>query len=429
MATVNFLYRSIKPNACLNIRLLFRYNGKDYDLSSKTKIEVDKSYWNKMHTSKSKDISIINKQIEINTKTNQITKHVLGAFNKISSPEHLNKKWLDKQISIFYNPNKPSKSIPNDLVRFIDYYIEQRKDEVRSASITKFNVIKHKLQRLETALNKTIFINEINEDFKQEFVNYCRIEKYSQNTIQKELNIIKTFCKYARHKGIVIHSELDSLKLPKEKTEKIYLTFEEIQKIEKVSISLPHLMNARDWLIISCFTGQRISDFMRFTKEMIRVENGNYLIEFQQQKTRKLMTIPLHKKVLDILNKNDGEFPRNISHQRYNEYIKEVCKLAEINEMIQGKMQMNILKDSNKKQINISKDSNKKKIRNVLGVYPKYKLVTSHIGRRSFATNHYGTIPTSNLIYMTGHSSEVMFLNYIGKSNKDMAIEIAKYFF
>ena len=61
-------------------------------------------------------------------------------------------------------------------------------------------------------------------------------------------------------------------------------------------------------------------------------------------------------------------------------------------------------------------------------MYKKYDLVTSHIGRRSFATNFYGTIPTTFLIYITGHSTESMFLNYIGKSNKDLALEITKYF-
>ena len=81
-----------------------------------------------------------------------------------------------------------------------------------------------------------------------------------------------------------------------------------------------------------------------------------------------------------------------------------------------------------KKQENISKENNIQKIRRVEGVYPKYELVTSHIGRRSFATNYYGDIPTSYLIYVTGHSSEIMFLNYIGKSNKDMALELTKYF-
>ena len=62
------------------------------------------------------------------------------------------------------------------------------------------------------------------------------------------------------------------------------------------------------------------------------------------------------------------------------------------------------------------------------GMYKKYDLITSHIGRRSFASNFYGKIPTTYLIYVTGHSTEAMFLNYIGKSNKDLALEITNYF-
>jgi len=417
MASVVFLYRSTKDSACLTARLLFRLDKKDFILASKTKLEVTKTYWNKKHTTKSKDISVINRQTQINNELNKITQFVLKEFNKSSVPDQLNNNWLTSQIDNYYKPTKDPKNIPKDIVRFIDYYIELRKNEVKPASLKKFNVIKHKLQRLEGVLSKTIYISEINEDFKQEFFNYCRDEKYSQNTIQRELNIIKTFCKFARSKGIGVDSELDSLKLPKEKIDNIYLSLEEIELIENAEIEQPHLINATQWLIISCFTGQRISDFMRFTKEMIRIEKGKSLIEFEQQKTGKLMTIPIHAKVQKLLDKNKGEFPNRISDQRYNDYIKEVCKIAGIDEEIKGK-----------KQLNISKENKTKKIRRVEGVYPKYELVTSHIGRRSFATNYYGEIPTSYLIYVTGHSSEVMFLNYIGKSNKDMALELTKYF-
>jgi integrase len=417
MASVVFLYRSTKDSACLTARLLFRIDKKDFILASKTKLDVTKTYWNKKHSTKSKDISVINKQTQINNELNKITQFILNEFDKSSAPDQLNNKWLTNQIDNYYKPTKDPKNIPKDIVRFIDYYIELRKSEVKPASLKKFNVIKHKLQRLEGASSKTIYISEINEDFKQEFYNYCKEEKYSQNTIQRELNIIKTFCKFARSKGIEVDSELDSLKLPKEKIDNIYLSLEEIELIENAEIEQPHLINATQWLIISCFTGQRISDFMRFTKEMIRIEKGKSLIEFEQQKTGKQMTIPIHAKVQQILDKNKGEFPHRISDQRYNDYIKEVCKIAGIDEEIKGK-----------KQLNISKENNIQKIRRVEGVYPKYELVTSHIGRRSFATNYYGDIPTSYLIYVTGHSSEVMFLNYIGKSNKDMALELTKYF-
>ena len=417
MASVNFLYRSLKDHSCLNLRLLYRFNDKDYVIASKTNLEVSKDYWKNEHKVKVKDISIINKQIEINSELNKITNHILKAFEQSGASDLLNKQWLDKQLNSYYNRNTKIKTIPKDLVRFIEYYVEQRSREVKPASIKKFNVVKHKLQRLEKHIGRSIFISEINEDFKKLFVSYCRSENYSQNTMQRELSIIKMFCKYAKYKGLRVHVEYEGLILNKEKTETIYLSFEEIDKIEAAKIDKPYLINARDWLIISCFTGQRISDFMRFNKGMIRIEDGKTLLEFDQQKTGKTMTIPLHNKVMLILEKYNGDFPKRISDQKYNDYLKEVCKIAKLEQRVKGK-----------KQINISKDPLERKVRRVEGMYPKYELVTSHIGRRSFATNHYGKIPTSYLIYVTGHSSEEMFLNYIGKSNKDMALELTKYF-
>ncbi len=401
----------------LELNFLFRFNGNDHVIASSTNLEVSKDYWKNKHKLKVKDISVINKQIEINTEINKITNHILKAFEQSGASDLLNKQWLDKQLNSYYNRNTKIKTIPKDIVRFIEYYVEQRLNEVKPASITKFKVVKHKLQRLENHIGRSIFINEINEEFKELFVNYCKGENYSQNTMQRELNIIKMFCKFAKYKGVDVHIELEGLKLNKEKTEKIYLSLKEIDQIEAVQIDKPYLINARDWLIISCFTGQRISDFMRFNKEMIRVEDSKTLLEFDQQKTGKTMTIPLHSKVTSILNKYNGDFPKRISDQRYNDYLKEVCKIAKLHQKVKGK-----------KQINISKDPLERKVRRIEGMYPKYELVTSHIGRRSFATNHYGKIPTSYLIYVTGHSSEEMFLNYIGKSNKDMALELTKYF-
>ena len=61
-------------------------------------------------------------------------------------------------------------------------------------------------------------------------------------------------------------------------------------------------------------------------------------------------------------------------------------------------------------------------------MFEKWELVTSHIGRRSFATNNYGRIPTSLLINVTGHSTETMFLEYIGKTVTEKAIQLAEYF-
>lgn len=412
MATVNFLYRSTKEQAPLNLRLLFRYKNKDFVLGAKTQYEVSKHYWTREHPQKRpKDIEISNKQQEVNTELNSIENHILEAF-KEADPLDYSKEWLELQMELYYNPPQKKVGIPTNLIDYIDFYIDYLKHEMTITSERRCNVIKNKMERFQTERKKPILISEINESFKNEFLAYQKSKGYSQNTIQRELKFIKTFCKHARYLGLETDPQLDSLKLEKVKTEKIYLSFDELEAIEKTELEHDYLENARDWLIISCYTGQRVSDFLRFTKEMIRIEDGKSLLEFTQKKTDKVMTVPLHKKVLEILEKRNGDFPRSISDQRYNEYIKEVCELAELTEKVQGGVQM----------------KTDKGIRKVSGKYPKHKLVTSHIGRRSFATNFYGTIPTTYLIYITGHSTEAMFLNYIGKSNKDLAMEISKYF-
>lgn len=412
MATVNFLYRSTKEKANLHLRLLFRHDDKDFVFGANTKYEVSKYYWSKEHKQKRpKDIEITNKQTEINSELNKIENHILNAFNSVN-PDEVNKKWLQLQIELYYTPLQEKKGIPTSLIEYIDFYLEYRKHEITPRTITKYITIKHKLERMQTNRKKPILIIDIDESFKNEFVAYQKSNGYAQNTIQRELAFIKTFCKHARYLGLETSPQLDGLRLDKVKAEKIYLTFNELEAIENQTFENDYLDNARDWLIISCYTGQRVSDFLRFTNEMIRIENGKSLLEFTQKKTGKVMTVPLHTKVLQILKKRNGNFPRSISDQRYNEYIKEVCQLAGLDQQTQGGKQ----------------ESTEHGIRKVSGKYPKWELVTSHIGRRSFATNFYGRIPTTYLIYITGHSSEAMFLNYIGKSNKDLAMEISNYF-
>ena len=273
------------------------------------------------------------------------------------------------------------------------------------------------MERLQNHQGKTITIKDINEDFKQRFQDYSNIESYSQNTQQRELVMIKTICYHARYMGLDIHHQLDNLKLKRQSVPHIYLTTEEIETIAKLELKHEHLENARDWLVISCYTGQRVSDFMRFTKDMIRIDEGKHLLEFKQKKTGKLMTIPISKEVRKVLAKRGGDFPRAISDQKYNDYIKDVAEAAGLFDLAEGK-----------KRVDITPKEKKSTWRDVTGKYPKWQLVSSHIGRRSFATNHYGKVPTSYLINITGHGSEKMFLNYIQKSNKDMAIDAYDYF-
>jgi len=60
--------------------------------------------------------------------------------------------------------------------------------------------------------------------------------------------------------------------------------------------------------------------------------------------------------------------------------------------------------------------------------YEKWKLVTSHIGRRRIATNYYGEVPLAHLKTITGHHTELNFMAYLGKGDEEKAIDALKYF-
>src|SRR5690606_628007 len=154
-----------------------------------------------------------------------------------------------------------------------------------------------------------------------------------------------------------------------------------------------------------------------------RVVKGElkHFIEFVQVKTKKQMVLPLHNKIVEILKKRNWSFPRKMSEARYNEHIKKVCEQAGINDMIEGSLSI-------KEKSEFIKYRKKNNRRKVYGIYPKHQLVSSHIGRRSFASNNFGTIPTTLLMVATGHSSPNMLMKYIGKIDEVQSMMLAEYF-
>lgn len=97
-------------------------------------------------------------------------------------------------------------------------------------------------------------------------------------------------CNVAESFDINVHKHVSGWKFEVEKATKhipksIYLTFEELDKIEQTEMPHDYLENAKDWLLIACYTGQRVSDYLRFTASMIVEDSdGQKYIEFTQQK-------------------------------------------------------------------------------------------------------------------------------------------------
>lgn len=406
MAKVKFSIRGKQNPASIYVRLRA---GRNIDVKCKTRFVVDPKRWSiakgVVKNPNDADLKALNEDLL------DLERDIIKLYNS-TDPNDIDAQWLNNYLY----PPVEEKVIPEGLVDYFDTYKAYKEKEVSSASITKLMVNKHLLEKFQKHRKKKILIKDVDTNFKLEFEAYCRDKKYAQNTIARSIRFIKTICYHARNNGIETSYQLNGITSKNEKIEKIYLTPEELITIEKVELEHEYQENARDWLLISCETGQRVSDFMRFEKSMIRLQktaDGKKkipLIEFTQQKTQKLMSIPLSKRVIQILEKRGGNFPRATSSVKYNLYIKEVCKEAKIEHEISGSK--------------IDTDTGRK----TSGVFPKHELVTSHIGRRTFATNNYGKIPTPLLMSATGHTTEKMFLEYIGKTEMDRAMQLAEYF-
>jgi integrase len=401
MATINFFIQSKNSPAGIYVRLR---EGRTVDAKAKTKFAINPEDWS---SAKGQPKNLKDEHFKkLNNELSKLSTKLLSHYNECAGQTTINTQWLKD----FVNPPQQVGAIPTKLTAYIEYYTLHKKNEIGSSTYKRNNVYKALIARFEKATKREYFIKDVHADFKLQFEAYCSKDGYAPNTVARTIKFIKTICYHARSNGIETHFQLDGISAKLKKVDKVFLTPEDLKKIEQKVFDLDYLQNAKDWLLISCETGQRVSDFMRFNKDQIRYEDKVPLIEFTQVKTGKRMAIPLSKKVMTILQTRGGEFPRQISDQRYNEYIKEVCKQSEIDEMIKGS----------------KLDTETKRKEN--GTFPKHELVTSHIGRRSFATNNYGRIPTSLLIGATGHSTEKMFLEYIGKSDTEKAMQLAEYF-
>lgn len=297
--------------------------------------------------------------------------------------------------------------VKESLLFFMHNYITARKHLLTASTYKRYWVFLNLFERFEGYRSGHIMLHDINAALIREFIEFGKEASYSDNTLSRSVGFMRTILNHLEKKGT--RTTINEVEIPRYRKSQtsVILSEEELVKIKEAGVS-KELEAARDWLIISCYTGQRISDFMRFEQSMVETIAGCSCLSFVQRKTGKQIILPLHPMVEEVLIKNNSRFPQKISHIKYNEYIKDVAREAGITEEIVASIRQGH--------------------RNVLDVIPKWKAVTSHIGRRSFATNFYGKIPTALLIVATGHSSEAMFQKYVNRLNEEHVKALSNYF-
>lgn len=409
MASITYLLIGSKPTKKIYCRLIVK-RGEVYQTN--TGYSIGKSDWS---ANKKSPKTTTGELKNLKLKLELLKTNIESRYNEVERPEEVNAKWLKKQVA-----NKGIKESRKKIFYLDEAFnvylnnppIKKTTSKPRSrGTILKYRTIQKKIYSFQKCNNKRYLVKDVDASFRDDFYNYLtKVEKLSNNTAGRYISFIKTVCIDARIRGAETSSQLEVVTGTYEKAYKIFLSFDEIAKINSTVYRSDYLENAKDWLVIGCYIGQRVSDLLILTEDNISHKNDLDIIELTQKKTGKTVFIPIEEPVRGILAKRGGKFPRKISSPNFNLYIKEVAKLAGITEEVEG-----------------SKINPKTK-RKEVGMYPKYELVTSHICRRSFATNFYGNMITSLIIQITGHSTEKMFLEYVDKPPIDNALKIAEYF-
>jgi hypothetical protein len=291
-------------------------------------------------------------------------------------------KFLKEKFSTSFDPVKsaPALNVRQNMDVFfhIDEYIKAKEGKVKHCTINVIGAMKNHLKSFQAYRKKPIIFESFDVTFYEEFLDYLIyeipharrtevIKGLKINSIGKTIKHLKSFLKDRMKKKIIPFMDLSDYKVLEEDVDAVYLSWEEISDIYHLDLSQEHhLEKYRDLLVIGCLTGFRFSDYSDIKLQMPQVSNPNF-----------------------------------------NEYIKDVCRLAGITEQI--------------------KITHKRGNKTIEEIRPKYAWITSHTCRRSFCTNEYlaGT-PSDLIMTISGHKTEKAFRRYIKADKVQKAHMIKK---
>lgn len=424
MATINYLLRSNskKNSAPLYIRFI---HTREIDIHLRTNILINSQYWDSKKQIIKNVIAVKNRD-EINLKLNELKVHLVNAFNyDYMNGEIINKDWLTTTVNTFFNrPVSEVKfKIKNEEVYFSSFALwwlefKAPTHKVSSSKYMSQKTIQHHSRLTDMFIEfegkEKIKLKDLTSDLIDKFSIFLSQKKYAKETITRHLNRLKFFCERAFELNIEVNKGYKQRVFVKDEEIEYkapYLSINEINKIYKLNIADKTQDAIRDNFIIGLWTGLRVSDFL-YRLSIDNINDG--FITIKTMKTNHSVTIPLHQQIKEILNKWNG-LPPKTSDQHFNREIKNICKDAKITNIITGGKIVTI-------EVNGTKTKRKE-----IGEYPKYDLISSHICRRSFATNHFGKVPNKVIMDVCGWKSEQQMLEYNKQTNLESAKILAEF--
>ncbi len=364
-------------------------DGRNFNMKIYSGISVNPKHWSK----KGKYVLSADPNASVlNTALMEIKKRLLEAYLKAKFEGVLvTSDYLKEQV---WPAPKKELSFWN----VWDIFLESKSGEFKPHSFAKFRALANHLRAFEDFMNRPLILSSIDQILLEDLQRYCYSEKkLNTQSTSKYIGLLKIFLNWCLKRKYTDNTDFQFFKAAKQPDSlKVILTKDDIEALEKLDVGeKQYLHNVRELLVLSCETGLRYSDYSRIQKQHLKTDqDGTSILQIRQQKTSEIIEIPLTPRGIQIIDQlvNGGIHP--ISNQKMNKYVKELCQLAGLDESFEvfnfiGKEQTVELK-------------------------PKYELITTHTGRRTFATNLLQRgVPAEIVMQFTGHRDYKSFSKYV----------------
>lgn len=199
--------------------------------------------------------------------------------------------------------------------------------------------LKHLKNFVKWKFKQTDFkIRNVNHEFVHEMDYYMRsIRKCSNNTTVKYLKNFRKIIKLAIANSWMEKDPFVNYKMKLEKTDRGYLTFNELNDIIQKNFVIKRLDQVRDVFVFQCFTGLAYCDTYKLTsRNILKDDNGVLWINAKRTKTDTpihVPILPIAEKILNKYSSSNEDIEKLLpvlTNQKMNAYLKEIADLCGI---------------------------------------------------------------------------------------------------
>ena len=404
-----------------NVPIRMRVNFASKRIEFTTGYRIDASKWDadKQRVKNGCSNKLKQSASEINASLLEYYTEIQSIFKRFEvedvmpTPEQIKKAFNALHKPVSEEPKPKKEALPCDFFQVFDDFVEDcgRQNNWTDSTFEKFAAVKNHLTNFREGLTFEFF----DERGLNDYVGYLRDVKEMRNTtIGKQLSFLKWFLRWAFKKGVHQNNAYDSYKPKLKSTQKkiIFLTWDELNRLRefKIPSNKQAVERVRDVFLFQCFTGLRYSDVFNLRRSDIKDDH----IEVTTVKTSDSLIIELNNYSKAILDKyKDVAFEDNkvlpvITNQKMNDYLKELAEMAGIDEPI--------------------RQTYYKGNERIDEVTPKYALLGTHAGRRTFICNALALgIPPQVVMKWTGHSDYKAMKPYIDIADDIKANAMSKF--